>query len=463
MDKTLVSKNRTRNLLFSALMIGTVVSALLQTALTTALPKIITDFSISAQTGQWLTSAFSLAMGIMIPATTFLIKRIPTKWLFIGSMTLFGIGELLSATATTFIILLIGRILQALGSGILLSLTQVVVLTIYPLKKQGTMMGIYGLAASAAPVVAPTVTGLIIDTFSWRFIFWAGLLLTVVDILFAFLAVKNVLPTEKTTLDVKSLLLSSISFSGILVGFGNIGSGPLLSIQIGLPIIIGLLSGCLFAYRQFHISEPLLNLKIFKNKQFTIAVIISILLYFAMMSGSTLFPLYIQSVHQLSATTSGLIMLPASLVMAILSPITGRLYDKLGIRPLAILGSFAMLISCLTTIHLNVQTSILYLVLVWIIRLVSISCVMMPIVTWSVSTLDTKFTSHATALLTTLRTISGAIGTAVSVSIMQFVTNLTTHNGPVIANSSGINVTFIVLAVIAAIQLIVSLLWVKKN
>lgn len=463
MDKTLVSKNRTRNLLFSALMIGTVVSALLQTALTTALPKIITDFSISAQTGQWLTSAFSLAMGIMIPATTFLIKRIPTKWLFIGSMTLFGIGELLSATATTFIILLIGRILQAMGSGILLSLTQVVVLTIYPLEKQGTMMGIYGLAASAAPVVAPTVTGLIIDTFSWRFIFWAGLLLTVVDILFAFLAVKNVLPTEKTTLDVKSLLLSSISFSGILVGFGNIGSGPLLSIQIGLPIIIGLLSGCLFAYRQFHISEPLLNLKIFKNKQFTIAVIISILLYFAMMSGSTLFPLYIQSVHHLSATTSGLIMLPASLVMAILSPITGRLYDKFGIRPLAILGSFAMLISCLTTIHLNVQTSILYLVLVWIIRLVSISCVMMPIVTWSVSTLDTKFTSHATALLTTLRTISGAIGTAVSVSIMQFVTNLTTHNGPVIANSSGINVTFIVLAVIAAIQLTVSLLWVKKN
>lgn len=455
--------SKERNLTFTVLLIGTLISSLLQTALTTALPDIIKEFNVTANAGQWLTSGFSLAMGIMIPATAFLIKRLPTKVLFIASMVLFGGGSLIAAIAPTFPILLVGRITQSLGTGILLSLTQVVILTIYPPEKQGGVMGIYGLAASAAPIIAPTITGLLIDYMSWRIIFWTGLVVAVADILLAFVFVKNVLPTEKLRFDWLSFLLISTAFTGITLGFGNLGTAPFMSLGIAAPLLAAVIAGAAFIYRGLHIEKPLLDLHVFKDRVFRTAVILSVLMYAVLMAVSTIFPIYVQTVHHLSATMSGLIMMPGSILMAVMSPITGRLYDRFGIRPLAIVGVLLVLISTIGTSFLSVSTSVLYLTVTWAMRSVGLSFLMMPIVTWSVTQLTGGAIASASAVLTTLRTVAGAVGASVGVALMSFVANRGVTGHTVVATAAGVNAAFIMMAAIVIVMTVIVFLKVRST
>lgn len=455
--------SKERNLTFTVLLIGTLISSLLQTALTTALPDIIKEFNVTANAGQWLTSGFSLAMGIMIPATAFLIKRLPTKVLFIASMVLFGGGSLLAAIAPIFPILLAGRIIQSLGTGILLSLTQVVILTIYPPEKQGGVMGIYGLAASAAPIIAPTITGLLIDYMSWRIIFWTGLVVAVADILLAFAFVKNVLPTEKLRFDWPSFLLISTAFTGTTLGFGNLGTAPFMSLGIAGSLLVAVVTGAAFVYRGLHIDKPLLDLHVFKDRVFRTAVILSVLMYAVLMAVSTIFPIYVQTVHHLSATMSGLIMMPGALIMAVMSPITGRLYDRFGIRPLAIVGVLLVLVSTVGTSFLSVGTSVLYLTVTWAMRSAGLSFLMMPIVTWSVTQLSGGAIASASAVLTTLRTVAGAVGASVGVALMSFVANRGVTGHTVVATAGGVNAAFIMMAGIVIVMSVIVFLKVRST
>ncbi|WP_245585280.1 DHA2 family efflux MFS transporter permease subunit [Schleiferilactobacillus shenzhenensis] len=431
--------------------------------MTTALPDIIQEMGVTANAGQWLTSGFSLAMGIMIPATAWLIQRFPTKPLFITSMFLFSAGALVAAIAPTFVWLLIGRITQALGTGILLSLTQVVILTIYPQAQQGGMMGIYGLAASAAPIIAPTITGLLIDYMSWRIIFWFGLGVALVDIIFALVVMKDVLPTRREHFDWPSFLLVSAAFTGITIGFGNLGTAPFLSSGIALPLGVALLMAVVFVWRSLRIEKPLLDLRAFRNRVFRTAVILSVLMYAILIAASTLFPIYVQTVHHLSATVSGLIMMPGSLLMAVMSPITGRLYDRFGIRPLVLTGGTLLLVSSIGTSFLTIGTSVAYLTAVWTIRSAALACMMMPIVTWSVTQLSGGAIASASAILTTLRTIAGAVGAAVMVALMAFVTKQGHVGQPAVASVGGMNAAFMALTVLASVLLVISLWSVRRN
>ncbi|MFA9376495.1 MAG: MDR family MFS transporter [Lachnotalea sp.] len=458
-----VLTKKSQNMIFTVLMISSIIGAVLQTALTTALPAIINDLQISAATAQWLTSAYSLSMGIMVPATAFLMKRFKTKPLFITGLIFFFIGLLFAATSVSFPTLLVGRILQALGSGILTSMTQVVILTIFSKEQRGTVMGIYGLAIGAAPVLAPTITGIVIDYFDWHVIFWFCLVIVAFNLVFASIVMKNVLENEKQKFDFVSMLLSTFGFSGFLLGIGNLGSSDFISFNIALPLTIGILSLIAFTIRQLHLENPFLELRTFKNKEFRLSVIMSMLLYAIMITGSTLFPLYIQIVHGLSATKSGLIMMPGSITMAIISPFAGKIYDKFGIRKLAIIGSGFMAISCLGISFVGEDTSVIYLTLFYIARLISISCMLMPLVTWGMSTLDSTYTSHGTAILTSLRTISGAIGATVFVSIMSYVTKITSDSAAVTANASGIDVAFICITIVAVLQFVLAILFVGKK
>ncbi len=450
-------------MIFTVLMISSIIGALLQTSLTTALPVIMSDLHITAATAQWLTSAYSLAMGIMVPVTPFLLNRFRTKNLFLTGMGMYFLGLLLCATAYVFPILLAGRIIQAFGNGILLSMTQVIILTIFPTEKRGTAMGIYGLAIGAAPVLAPTITGLVIDIMDWHIIFWFALVMVAVDIILACFSMKNVLKNEKQSFDFFSLLLSATGYSGLVIGFGNLGTYRFFSLMVARPLLIGILMLVLFIFRQLRLKEPLLELRTFKNREFRLSIILSMLLYAVMMGGSTLFPIYIQIVHGLSATMSGLIMMPGSLAMAIISPFAGRIYDKFGMRVLAIAGSSFMVISCIAISFVQPSTSILYLSTMYVARLIAISCIMMPIVTWGMSTLDGKLTSHGTALLSSLRTIAGAISSAVFVAVMTFATKTSSGSSTLTANAFGIDAAFIGISVLAVLQLVISIFLIRKH
>jgi len=429
---------------------------MLSTALTTALPQIMKDFGITATTGQWLTSIYSLVMGILVLATPFLIKRFPTKWLYVASLGVFTFGLVLSAFTASFTVMMAGRVLQAAGNGVLLSLGQVVLLTIYPKEKRGAVMGMYGLAVGAAPVIAPTIAGLIVDAFGWRMIFYIVLIISTVVLVFALTAFKNVLDNEKQQFDFISLSLCSVGFSGLLIGLGNLGSYSVLSVYVLFPLAVGMASAAGFVFRQLHMKNPFLELRILKTRRYRIAVIASVLLYASLMATSVLLPVYIQNIRGYSATISGLVTMPGALVMAVVSPFTGRNYDKMGIKRLFIIGGALLAVSSLGMVFVGLNAPLAVVAALNIFRNIAVGCMMMPLVTWGMGGLEDSHTAHGTALLTSLRTIAGAFGSAIFMAVVSVVSESSTQ-------MLGMNAAFAGLTAIGAAQLALALYVVRKQ
>lgn len=458
---TLSEKKRT--LIFICIVINCIATSFLATALTTALPAIIEDLKITVVTGQWLTSGYSLVMAIMMPLTAFLITRFPTKKLLLSSLAIFILGLFLSIIAPNFWVMMVSRVLQAGGNGVLSAMAQVILLTIYPPEKRGSIMGWYGLSVGAVPVIAPTIAGVIVDLFNWRAIFIISIIVMIFSFIFAIIIFDDVLETSKKKFDIISFVMSAIAFGGITLGIGNVGTYEFFSLNVLGIFAVGCLSGILFTHRQFNIAEPFLELKVFKNKNFTLSVIGSMLLYLVMMGSSVIMPLYVQSILGKAATISGLVMLPGSLAMALTSPFAGKLYDKFGIKKLFITGALFMLISNIGMFFITMNTPVWIAAIYNVIRSVSIGCLMMPLVTWGISNINSDLTAHGTALLTSLRTVAGAIGSAVFVSIMTITTSLTTASLGENASIHGLNMAFLSMAFATVILLLVSIFLVKDN
>lgn len=462
MSKETVSKKK-RTMIFVNIIISCIATSLLATALTTALPPIIDELDISVTKGQWLTSGYSLAMGIMMPLTAFLITRFPTRKLYIASLVLFILGLLVCVASSSFYIMMLGRVMQACSNGILTSMAQVVLLTIYPPHQRGTIMGWYGLSVGAAPVIAPTLAGVIVDALGWRAIFYLAIAIAIVSLVFAIKAFDNVLDTAKQKFDLLSFVISALAFGGITLGVGNITDRGITDIQTYLPLAIGCAALVLFVIRQLHLDKPFLELRILKHKNYTLSVIGSMMLYLVMMGSSIIMPLYVQSIMGYSATTSGLVTLPGSLAMAIVSPFAGKIYDKLGMRRLFIVGTAAMLLSNIGMFFVKMSTPLIFAALYNVVRCVAIGCIMMPVVTWGIEPIESKNTAHGTALLTSLRTIAGAIGTAIFVGIMTTVQTRSQNTYLGDAAIHGLNVAYFAMAAVSMAMLIIGIMFVKSK
>lgn len=446
MEKTELT-NKKRMLIFVNVVISCIACSMLATALSTALPPIIRDLDISVTTGQWLTSGYSLMMAITMPLTAFLVNRFPTKRLYCTAILIFIAGLVICAFSVNFPMMMAGRLLQAAGNGMLTSMAQVITLTIFPVEKRGTAMGWYGMSVGAAPIVAPTIAGIMVDLVGWRMIFIASLVIMVVSLIYALIVFEDVLENVKKKFDAVSFIMSAFAFGGITLGIGNIGSYSFTDIQVMLPLVLGIIGSAMFVYRQMHMDEPFLELRTLSNKDYAVSVVGSMLLYFIMMGSSIVLPLYAQQTLGLSATTSALMMLPGSALSAVISPYAGKIYDKIGIRSLFISGAVGLTVSNALMVFINADMSVWVAAVINVVRNGSITCLMMPLVTWGASTVKKEMTAHATALLTSLRTIAGAIGSAVFVAIMTVVAENSVETYGQNASMHGVNMTFLAMTV----------------
>lgn len=462
MSKIVLTEKK-RMLIFVNVVISCIACSMLATALSTALPPIVRDMNISVTTGQWLTSGYSLMMAITMPLTAFLVNRFPTKRLYCTAIMIFSIGLVICAVAPSFPLMMIGRLLQAAGNGMLTSMAQVITLTIFPAEKRGTAMGWYGMSVGAAPIIAPTIAGIMVDLVGWRMIFIASLVIMIIAFIYAIIVFEDVLDNVKKKFDVISFVMSALAFGGVTLGIGNIGSCGFTDIQVILPLIIGIIGSGLFVYRQLHMDEPFLELRTLSNKDYAVSVIGSMLLYFIMMGSSIVLPLYAQQTLGLSATISALMMLPGSALSAVISPYAGKIYDKIGIRSLFISGSVGLIISNALMIFINADMSVWIAAVINIVRNVSITCLMMPLVTWGASTVEKELTAHATALLTSLRTIAGAIGSAVFVAIMTMVADNSLEKYGANASMHGVNMTFLAMTITGIILILLALLGTSRK
>lgn len=447
-----------QSFIFLKILITCIATTMMSTALATALPPIISDLNISVNTAQWLSSGYYLCMGIMVPVSAFLISKFPTKKLYLSVLGIFIVGLFLCLIATNFPIMMLGRILQAGANGVLSPLGQVVLLTIYPPEKKGTIMGWYGLSLGAAPVLAPTIAGILVDTMGWRMVFVLPLIIMLVSFIVAVFVFGNVMETQRVPFHTISFLSCLLTFGGITFGIGNIGTYPFFSTWIALPLLIGLVSGAFFIYRQLHEAQPFLELRTFKNRHFTMSVIGSMTLYITTMSSIVLLPLYVQNIQGYSATISGLVTLPGSLAMAIISPIAGKIYDKIGMKRILLIGTLCLLLSNFGMYFITLTSPIWVSALFNVFRQAAVGCLLMTFVTWGTEHLQQNYVSHGTVLLTSLRTIAGSAGMSVSVGIMTLIAEKHSELSAQSANLQGLNATFFVLGITNLALLIIAIL-----
>ena len=419
MDQSIKKTDRPPYGILAVLMIGAFITFLNNTLLNIALPSIMVDLDVDASTVQWLTTGFMLVNGIMIPTTAFLIQKYSVRRLFLTAMGLFAAGTIIAGIAHSFPVLLTARMVQASGSAIMMPLLMNVMLVSFPVEKRGAAMGVFGLVLMGAPAIGPTLSGWIIEHYDWRMLFHFVTPIAIAVLLIGFFLLKDKKEKVDIRLDVFSLLLSSVGFGGLLYGFSSAGSKGWDSPQVYGTIIIGVISLVTFILRQFKLERPMLNFGIYKYPMFALSSAISMVITMAMFSGMLLLPIYVQTIRGISPLDAGLMMLPGAVLMALMSPITGKLFDKYGGRILAIVG---LVITTVTTYYfskLTLDTSYTQLVILNTVRMFGMSMVMMPVSTNGLNQLPARYYPHGTAMNNTTQQVSGAIGTAFLVTIMS--------------------------------------------
>lgn len=406
-----------------------------QLQLSAALPTIVSDFGISVTTGQWLTSIFQLVMGVMVPLTAYLTRRFSTRQIVIASMAVFTLGSVFAWLGSSFVLVLIGRLLEAVGTGVMWPVLQITVFSIYPLSRRGMAMGTVGMAMSVAPAIGPTLGGVQTDLNGWRSIF---LTLTVIGVISLFLAIfglRNFGTRDASAkADFFSVGLSIFGFGGLMFGFTNIESYPFTHPMVWLAMLIGVVGIVWFVLRQIHGARrqsadpskqpPLLNLSVLKNKSFTVGTVTAALSFFAFSSIMVIMPLYIQDCRGYSATISGLVMLPGAFGQCIAQFFGGKALDRFGARPVALIGSITLLFGTIM-MSLISMTSWIWWMSIWqFVRQIGTGFVLMPITTWSLNCLEPEEVSAGSAVTNTVRQIAGAIGAPVLVILMETFTSV---------------------------------------
>lgn len=460
-----------RNMIVAVMIVSAFVAILNQTLLNTALPHIMKGLHITENTSQWLVTGFMLVNGVMIPLTAFLMDKIKTRPLFLMAMGIFLIGSIVAALAPTFPILMLARVIQAIGAGVIMPLMQFTLFMLFPKDERGFAMGLAGLVIQFAPAIGPTLSGVIVDTMSWRMPFVVVVIVASLGFIFGAIFLKSYNETKDTKLDKRSVIYSTLGFGLMLYAFssaGNLGfHNPIVLVSLAISLVI---IGA-FIKRQIRISNPLLNIIVFKNKVFCLTTISSMIVMLSMVGPALLIPLYVQNALGLSALLSGLVIMPGAIINGVMSIFTGKFYDKYGARPLVLTGFTLLTIFTVMLCFLKADTSYTYLIIVYALRMFSVSLLMMPLNTAGINSLSNKNISHGTAISNFGRVTAGSLGTALMVTIMSigsknFAPNPSANESQAMiqrqAIAAGVDLSFAVVSVLVFIGLIIAC-FIKEN
>lgn len=408
-----------------AMIFGMFIAILNQTLLNVALPRINTDFNISANTGQWLMTGFMLVNGILIPISAYLFNKYSYRKLFLVAMTLFTLGSLVCGLSGSFTMMMAGRVLQAIGAGVLMPLGTNVFMTIFPPEKRGAAMGTLGIAMILAPAIGPTLSGYIVENYHWNVMFYGMFIIGLVSLAIAYIWFRVYQVTTNPKADVPGIIFSTIGFGALLYGFSEAGNNTWSSPIVVISLILGVIFIAAFVIRELTMRVPMLSMEVLKYSGFTLTTVINMIVTMSLFGGMILLPLYLQNLRGFSPIQSGLLLLPGALIMGLMGPIAGKLLDTIGIKPLALVGTGIMTYATWELAKLNMNTTYGHLMMIYIVRSFGMSFIMMPIMTAGMNSLPPRLISHGNALSNTLRQLAGSIGTALLVTVMS--TQTTEH------------------------------------
>jgi DHA2 family lincomycin resistance protein-like MFS transporter len=454
--------SRENRLVITALVTATFVVILNETIMNVALPRLMGELRIDATTVQWLATAFMLTMSVVIPTTGFLLQRLTRKTVYILAMGLFSTGTLLAALAPGFGVLLLARIVQASGTAIMLPLLMTSVLTLIPVARRGQVMGTVSIVISVAPAIGPTLSGLILQFLSWRFMFLTVLPIALAALFFGARKLGGSQETERPNLDLLSVLLTVPAFGGVVYGLSQLGSeggglGPVV------PLAVGLVCLALFTWRQLALQRsgsPLLDLRAFTHPMYTVATALLVVGMIALFGVIILLPIYLQQVRGLNTLSTGLLLLPGGLVMGLLAPMVGKWFDRVGPVPLTLTGTSFMTAVLFVLAFLTAETPIWLVLVLHVALSLGLALLFTPAFTSGLNPLPPHLYSHGSAILSTLQQVAGAAGTALLVGVMAAQARSTAISGSagsaIEAQMAGFRAAFLVAACVAIASIVLA-------
>lgn len=444
------------------LLAGAFVAVLNATLLTPALPTIMADMGIASTTVQWLTSGYALTEAVIIPLAAYLMGRFSTRSLFIGGMTLFAAGSLVSAVAPVFPLLLLGRVMQACATGFVMPMVFSVILLVIPRERRGSAMGIIGLVIGFAPTIGPSLSGVLVDTVGWRAIF---IIVAAVAAIIVACAAKMLKPYgefRRSRFDLLSVVLSTCGLICLLYGLSSVSSSTNLGFTVGL-IVAGIALVGLYAYRQLNLAEPMLRVDILKTVNYRTVVIVIALFQAALIGMETVMPLYIQGVLGQSATVSGLTLLPGALIGAFTGMLAGRLFDKFGVRVPVLIGAAVVLCGVLGFTQFRADSPVLLVSVMYAVLAIGIQFTMTPVNTWGVNSLPNEAIQHAQSTSNTINQVAASFGTALLVSVAATVSGVASDLAGVERTFAGYHASFCTTALLAACAIVLILVFVRDK
>ncbi len=402
-----------------SMMLGAFVGMFSETSLNIALPQLMAQLHVNQSTIQWLVTGYMLIIGIILPLSSLITKWFTTRQVIIFALCDFIIGSIISAMGNGFAVVLIGRMIQGIGTGLILPLMFTVAMQIFPPQKIGAVMGMCALVIMFAPAIGPTLTGILLGVGSWRWVFWSFVPFLVIALIFAITSLENISELTKPHVDIISILASAIGFSGLIAGVSFASESGWLSAKVLGSLIIGVLALLFYGYRQLHLAEPILNLRVFKHANFRTGAAIVMIDFGIILSAMYLLPQYIQNGMALPVALTGIIMLPGGLVNAIVSAIAGRMYDNVGAKLPARLGLVIALIGAILLAFVSTKTAIWYVIMAHIILMIGAPLAMSPSQTSALNSLSGRESADGSTILNTMQQIIGALATALATSFLE--------------------------------------------
>jgi DHA2 family lincomycin resistance protein-like MFS transporter len=453
-------------LVIRLLLVSAFVVILNETIMGVAIPPLMVSLGVDAGDAQWLTTAFLLTMAVVIPITGFLLQRLNTRTIFIAAMTLFSLGTLVAALAPGLTVLVIARVIQASGTAIMLPLLMTTVMTLVPPESRGKTMGNLMIVISVAPAIGPTISGLILNFLTWRWLFVLVLPIAIAALVLGARRIENVTTPREAPLDVVSVLLSAVGFGGGVYGLSRLGAPSAPQSYAWAPLAIGAVGLVAFVVRQLALQRhdrALLDLRTFASRNFTVSVLLMAIMMMALFGTLIVLPIYLQNVRMLSTLDTGLLLLPGGLLMGLLGPPVGRQYDRVGPAKLLIPGVVIVTIVLWAMTLLGPTTPVPYILTGHLVMSVGFALLFTPLFTVSLSSVKPQLYSHGSAVLGSTQQLAGAAGVALFIALMSAENaRLLSGGAPQLeALAAGIRVAFLCGAV-ASLCAVVCTLFIRK-
>ncbi|MFC5500648.1 DHA2 family efflux MFS transporter permease subunit [Lysinimonas soli] len=442
-----------------------------ETMMAVALPRIQESLHIDATKGQWLTTAFALTMAVVIPITGWLMQRLRTRTVFTIAMSSFVAGTLIAALSPMFEVLVAGRVVQAVGTAIMMPLMMTTVMTTIPMEKRGRVMGRVSIVMSLAPAVGPIVSGALIQVLPWQGLFWVMLPIGLTMLVIGMRRVPNVSETRNVPLDTLSVVLSALAFSALVFGLSQIGAAAVgeVAVRPWIAIAVGLVTLGFFIWRQLVLQRKdsaLLDLRTFLSRDFAVSVAMMTMAMVALFGTFIVLPQFARYTLGLDPLWVGAILLPGGLLMGLAGPTVGRLFDRFGPRPLVVPGAIALTVALWTmALSLGEDSSWVVLLSAHIVLMLSLAFLFTPAFSASLGSLTPRLYSHGSATIATLQQVAGAAGTAIFVALYATGVASTGAANPDLpspaAAASGAHLAFVAGGILS-LAVIVLALFVRK-